>query len=127
MITGQDNILMFLCRNMLQKPKTLRRRWKLLLFMGGMSYDKWIASHKIIVSQSINRYHLLLSPILQTFMGIFYNIHSVALIEDLPLEHKYDTPQEFFSAANNSYKQVKHCKFPMQIWSTWFGKIHRRP
>lgn len=64
---------------------------------------------------SNNRYYLLLSLVLQTFMGIFYNIHSVALIEDLPLEHKYDTPQEFFSAANNSYKQVKHWKCPVQI------------
>lgn len=40
-------------------------------------------------------------------MGIFYYIHSVALIEDLPLEHHYDNPKVFFAAADKAYSQVK--------------------
>lgn len=39
-------------------------------------------------------------------MGIFYYIHSVALIEDLPLEHEYKDPKEFFQAAETAYSQV---------------------
>jgi ribonuclease kappa len=39
-------------------------------------------------------------------MGVFYYINSVALIEDLPLEHHYDTPKEFYAAADAAYKQV---------------------
>lgn len=39
-------------------------------------------------------------------MGVFYYIHSVALIEDLPLEEHYDTPQEFYAAADVAYSQV---------------------
>lgn len=39
-------------------------------------------------------------------MGIFYSIHSVALIEDLPLEHKYNTTKMFFDAADLAYNQV---------------------
>lgn len=40
-----------------------------------------------------------------TIMGLFYYIHSVALVEDLPLEHKYPTPQEFYAAADAAYSQ----------------------
>jgi hypothetical protein len=39
-------------------------------------------------------------------MGVFYYIHSVALIEDLPLEEHYHTPKEFYAAADIAYKQV---------------------
>lgn len=39
-------------------------------------------------------------------MGIFYYVHSVALIEDLPLESNYKTPAEFFAQANKAYEQV---------------------
>lgn len=39
-------------------------------------------------------------------MGIFYFIHSVALIEDLPLEVHYPTPKEFYAAADAAYSQV---------------------
>lgn len=39
-------------------------------------------------------------------MGVFYYIHSVALIEDLPLEDHYPTPQEFYAAADRAYSQV---------------------
>lgn len=39
-------------------------------------------------------------------MGIFYYIHSVALIEDLPLEAHYHDPAEFYAAADVAYSQV---------------------
>lgn len=38
-------------------------------------------------------------------MGIFYYTHSVALIEDLPLEHHYDDPKKFFAEADKAYSQ----------------------
>uniref|UniRef100_T1D5L0 Putative salivary secreted ribonuclease n=1 Tax=Psorophora albipes TaxID=869069 RepID=T1D5L0_9DIPT len=38
-------------------------------------------------------------------MGVFYYIHSVALIEDLPLEEHYATPKEFYAAADRAYSQ----------------------
>lgn len=42
----------------------------------------------------------------QTLMGLFYYWHSVALIEDLPLEHHYDDPKVFFAEADKAYSQV---------------------
>ncbi len=39
-------------------------------------------------------------------MGVFYYIHSVALIEDLPLEAHYDDPNKFYAAADAAYSQV---------------------
>ncbi|XP_037952430.1 ribonuclease kappa-like [Teleopsis dalmanni] len=39
-------------------------------------------------------------------MGLFFYIHSVALIEDLPLEEEYKTLEEFYDAANTAYSQV---------------------
>lgn len=33
-------------------------------------------------------------------------MHSVALIEDLPLEHAYADPKVFFAAADKAYSQV---------------------
>lgn len=41
-------------------------------------------------------------------MGVFYYIHSVALVEDLPLEEHYHTPAEFYAAADKAYSQVNH-------------------
>lgn len=40
-------------------------------------------------------------------MGVFYYIHSVALIEDLDLEPHYATPKDFYAAADKAYNQVK--------------------
>lgn len=46
-------------------------------------------------------------------MGIFYYIHSVALIEDLPLEEHYHDPAEFYAAADVAYSQVNfHISIP---------------
>lgn len=39
-------------------------------------------------------------------MGIFYYVHSVALIEDLPLEHAYTDPKKFYADADKAYSQV---------------------
>lgn len=39
-------------------------------------------------------------------MGLFFYIHSVALIEDLPLEDEYKDLNEFYQAANAAYNQV---------------------
>ncbi|XP_058464099.1 ribonuclease kappa [Malaya genurostris] len=38
-------------------------------------------------------------------MGFFYFINSVALIEDLPLKEHYDSPQDFYAAADRAYSQ----------------------
>lgn len=43
---------------------------------------------------------------LQVLMGLFFYIHSVALIEDLPLNEKYASLEEFYDAANAAYNQV---------------------
>ncbi|XP_055920007.1 ribonuclease kappa [Eupeodes corollae] len=40
-----------------------------------------------------------------TLMGLFFYIHSVALIEDLPLAENYETIGDFYSAANAAYNQ----------------------
>lgn len=38
-------------------------------------------------------------------MGVFYYMHSVALIEDLPLEEHYPTVEEFYVEADKAYQQ----------------------
>lgn len=38
-------------------------------------------------------------------MGIFYYLHSVALIEDLPLKEHYDSVEEFYAEADKAYQQ----------------------
>lgn len=43
---------------------------------------------------------------LQTLMGVFYYIHSVALIEDLPLHEHYADPNVFYQEADAAYSQV---------------------
>lgn len=48
-------------------------------------------------------------------MGLFFFTKSVALVEDLPLEDHYDTPNEFYAAADKAYEQVSdkiqcHCQ-----------------
>lgn len=40
-------------------------------------------------------------------MGVFYYIHSVALVEDLPLDEHYSSPEEFYAAADRAYSQVR--------------------
>lgn len=39
-------------------------------------------------------------------MGVFFYIHSVALIEDLALELHYENPNDFYLAADRAYAQV---------------------
>lgn len=39
-------------------------------------------------------------------MGVFFFIRSVALVEDLPLDEHYRSPQEFYAAADLAYQQV---------------------
>lgn len=38
-------------------------------------------------------------------MGVFYYFHSVALIEDLPLEEHYHSASDFYAAADKAYQQ----------------------
>jgi len=38
-------------------------------------------------------------------MGIFFYVRSVALMEELPLEHSYKTPDEFYLEADRGYDQ----------------------
>lgn len=40
-------------------------------------------------------------------MGLFFYIHSVALIEDLPIEEEYHSLESFYTAANAAYNQVR--------------------
>lgn len=40
-----------------------------------------------------------------TLMGFFYFIHSVALVEDLPLEPHYPSPQQFYTDVDVAYSQ----------------------
>lgn len=39
-------------------------------------------------------------------MGVFFYIHSVALVEDLAIEVHYPNPQDFFAAADKAFLQV---------------------
>lgn len=39
-------------------------------------------------------------------MGVFFFIHSVALIEDLPIAEDFTSVEEFYNAANRAYNQV---------------------
>ncbi|XP_037960765.1 ribonuclease kappa-like isoform X1 [Teleopsis dalmanni] len=39
------------------------------------------------------------------FMGLFYYLQSVSLIQDLPLEEHYDTLEMFYDAASDAYYQ----------------------
>lgn len=40
-------------------------------------------------------------------MGIFYYVQSVGLAEDLVvMEENFETPEEFYTAADNGYQQV---------------------
>lgn len=41
-------------------------------------------------------------------MGVFYYIHSVALIEDLPLKEHYTDPATFYAEADAAYSQVRN-------------------
>ncbi|XP_017466723.1 PREDICTED: ribonuclease kappa-B [Rhagoletis zephyria] len=38
-------------------------------------------------------------------MGVFFFIHSVALIEDLPIGEEFHSVEEFYTAANAAYNQ----------------------
>lgn len=50
----------------------------------------------------------------QALMGVFFYIHSVALIEDLAVEEHYANPHEFYAAADAAYLQVKRaCDLPL--------------
>lgn len=40
-------------------------------------------------------------------MGVFYYIHSVALIEDLPIHEHYESATDFYADADRAYSQVK--------------------
>lgn len=44
-------------------------------------------------------------------MGVFYYIHSVALVEDLALEEHYHTPQDFYAAVDKAYSQVINMQY----------------
>lgn len=52
-------------------------------------------------------------------MGIFYYVHSVALIEDLPLEHTYKKPSDFYTDADKGYGQVIFPAIPLHTTIRW--------
>lgn len=43
---------------------------------------------------------------MKTIMGFFFFTHSVALVEDLPLDDHYPTPNAFYAAADKAYATV---------------------
>lgn len=51
-------------------------------------------------------------------MGIFYYIHSVALIEDLPIEHFYHDPKKFYADADKAYNQVSNSSYHVPLINT---------
>ena len=53
-------------------------------------------------------------------MGLFFYIHSVALIEDLPILEEYHTLDAFYADANAAYTQVIMIK---NIWRITIQKI----
>ena len=60
-------------------------------------------------------------------MGVFYYIHSVALIEDLPIEEHYKTPTEFYAAADRAYSQVSHLLFIYELHFSNTISVFRMP
>ena len=54
-------------------------------------------------------------------MGLFYYMHSVALVEDLPLEDHYPTPTDFYAAADKAYGQVSLISLFSKISSSNFN------
>ena len=67
--------------------------------------------HFIRKSKNIQRKYF--GNILSNFVkisGVDGYVHSVALIEDLPIEEEYHTVEEFYSAANAAYNQVNKVK-----------------
>jgi ribonuclease kappa len=50
-------------------------------------------------------------------MGVFYYIHSVALIEDLQLKEHYETIAEFYSEADKAYSQVIRKKWEIPSYT----------
>lgn len=51
-------------------------------------------------------------------MGVFYYIHSVALIEDLPLHEHYADPNVFYQEADAAYSQVNAYEIK-NFYKTW--------
>lgn len=75
----------------------------------GLSENAKYTSNSIAIGfvNKIQIFSLLHFCSAQTLMGLFYYVHSVALIEDLPLEHKYADPKVFFAEADKKYEQVR--------------------
>lgn len=78
------------------KTKQIKMKWKLCVgrFVSMSKKIKWKISRLFFSFQ-------------QTLMGMFYYMHSVALIEDLPLNHTYTDPAEFYVQADIAYTQVR--------------------
>lgn len=51
--------------------------------------------------------HLSPSLSLQALMGVFFYIHSVALVEDLAVDAHYADPNDFYAAADKAFMQVR--------------------
>lgn len=43
-------------------------------------------------------------------MGVFFYIHSVALVEDLAVEEHYSNPHDFYADADKAFTQVRSIK-----------------
>lgn len=48
-------------------------------------------------------------------MGVFFYIHSVALVEDLAVEAHYSDPNEFYAAADTAFLQVRDSSIDIEI------------
>ena len=66
--------------------------------------------HNLIFSNALYNKEYTIFFQFQSLMGIFFWIHSVALVEDLSVNEpgEYDSPQVFVTAMEASYNQVQY-------------------
>ena len=90
--------------------------------MGNRSISKFlhqnkntlIVAFKIDFSVTCNAYIKIFHLNFQSLMGIFFWIHSVALVEDLNIdEEKISSKGEYVNAMEASYNQVSQTKSPL--------------
>lgn len=88
----------------------LTLKWVKCWLLSLIETNQFRTFHEFPSSLNSENINFLLFPCFrcrkQTIMGVFYFTHSVALVEDLPLEEHYGTPNEFYAAANQAYQQV---------------------
>lgn len=75
--------------------------------MGHHPAGEWEIAVFETPAKSITRPSHIVLCRFQALMGVFFYIHSVALVEDLAVEEHYTNPDEFFAAADKAFMQVR--------------------